>query len=85
MFYTVEFVCNGSVCNDNAPITLQFVRSRWHLLHAFQFDYNVNSAITFIMQSPRDAVIGRFYSYLACTQWGGVPCVLCSPRQLTLR
>jgi len=37
------------------------------------------------MQSPRGAVIGKFCSYLACTQWGEVPWVLCSPRQETLR
>jgi len=40
-----EFVHNGFVCN----ITLHFIRSRWHLLHAFQFAYNVNSAIKFFM------------------------------------
>jgi len=36
--------------------TLHFVRSRGHLLHAFQFAYNVNSAITFFMQSIRAGV-----------------------------
>jgi len=73
------------VYNVNSPTMLHFVRSRWHLLHAFQFAWNVNSAITSIMQSPRGPVIGKFCSYLACTQWGEVPCVLCSPRQETLR
>ena len=34
---TVEFVYNGFVCNINSRIMLHFVRSRWHLLHAFQF------------------------------------------------
>jgi len=48
---------------------LHFVRSRWHLLHAFQFAWKVNSAITFIMQSPRAAITGKICSYLACTQW----------------
>jgi len=66
LLYIVEFVYNGFVCNVNSPITLHFVRSRCHLLHAFQFAYNVNSAITFILQSPRGAVIGKFCSYLAC-------------------
>ena len=66
LFYAVEFVYNGFVCNVNSPITLHFVRSRWHLLHAFQFAYDVISAITFFMQSPRDADIGKFYSYVAC-------------------
>jgi len=37
MFYTVEFVYNGFVCNANSRITLYFVRSRWHVLHAIQF------------------------------------------------
>jgi len=46
LFYTVEFVYNGFVCNVNSPITLHFVRSRWHLSHAFQFACNVISAIT---------------------------------------
>ena len=55
LFYIVEFVYNGFVCNINSPITLHFVRARWHLLHAFQFAYNFNSAITFFMQSPRGA------------------------------
>ena len=63
LFYTVY---NGFVCNVNSPITLHFVRSRWHFLHASQFAYNVNSAITFFMQSPRGAVIGKFCSYRAC-------------------
>ena len=70
MFYTVDFVCNGFVCNVNSPITLHFVGSRWHLLHALQFAYNVNSAITFFMQSPRSAVTGKFFSYLACSLKG---------------
>jgi len=51
---------------DPWPITLHFVRSRWHLLHAFQFAYSVISAITFFIQSSRGAVIGKFCSYLAC-------------------
>ena len=42
---------NGFVGNVNSPITLHFVRSRWHLLHAFRFACNVISAITFFMQS----------------------------------
>jgi len=46
--------------------TLHFVRSQWHLLHPFQFAYNVNSAITFFMQSPRGAVKGKFSNCLAC-------------------
>jgi len=62
----VEFVYNGFVCNVNSPMTLHFVRSRWHLLHAFKFAYNVISATTFFTQSPRGAVIGKFCSYLAC-------------------
>jgi len=37
------------------------------------------------MQSPRGAVIDKFCSYFACTQWGEVRCVLCSPGQETLR
>jgi len=37
LFYTVEFVHNGFVRGVNSPIMLHFVRSRWHLLHAFQF------------------------------------------------
>ena len=41
--------------------------------------------MAFPMQSPRGAVIGKFCSYLACIQWGEVPCVLCSPRRETLR
>jgi len=65
MFYTVEFVYNGFVRNFNSFITLHFIRSRWDLLHAFRFAYNVNSAITFLVQSPRRAVIGKFCSYLA--------------------
>jgi len=56
---------NGFVCNVNSSITLHFVRSRWHLLHAFQFAYDVISAITFFMQSPRGSVIGKFCSYVA--------------------
>jgi len=39
-------------------------------LHAFQFAYNVNSAITFFMQSSRGAVIGKFCSYRACSLKG---------------
>jgi len=66
LFYTVEFVYNGFVCNVNSPITLHFVWTQWHLSHAFQFTYNVNSAITFFMQFPRGAVIGKLCSYLAC-------------------
>jgi len=66
LFCTIEFVYNGFVCNVNSPMMLHFVRSRWHLLHAFQFAWNVNSAITFPMQSPRGAIIGKFCSYLAC-------------------
>jgi len=66
LFYTVEFVYNGFVCNVNSPITLHFVRSRWHLSHAFQFACNVISAITFFMQSPRGALTGKLCSYLAC-------------------
>jgi len=49
LFYIVEFVYNGFVCNINSPVTLHFVRARWHLLHAFQFAYNFNSAITFFI------------------------------------
>ena len=41
LFYTVEFVYNGFVSNVNSPKTLHFVRSRWHLSHAFQFASNV--------------------------------------------
>ena len=37
LFYTVEFVYNGFLCNANSPIALHFVWSRWHLLSAFQF------------------------------------------------
>jgi len=37
LFCTVEFVYNGFVSNVNSPIMLHFVRSRWHLLYAFQF------------------------------------------------
>ena len=59
-------VLYGFVCNVNSPTTLHFVRSRWHLSHAFQFAYDVISAITFFMQSPGGAVIGKFCSYLAC-------------------
>jgi len=66
LFYPVEFVHNGFLCNVNWPITLHLVWSRWHLLYAFQFAYNVNSAITLFMQSSRGAVIGKFCSYLAC-------------------
>jgi len=52
----------------------------------FQFAYNVNSAATFFMQSPRGAVIGKFCSYLVClTQGMEVSSVLRSPRQDTLR
>jgi len=40
LFYTVEFVYNDFVCYVNSPITLHFVRSQWHILHAFQFAYN---------------------------------------------
>ena len=60
LFYKVESVYNGFVCNVNSPITLHFVRSRWHLLHAFQFACNVISAIKFFMQSPRGALTGKF-------------------------
>jgi len=49
LFNIVEFVYNRFVCNVNSLITLYFVRSRWHLLHAFQFVYNFNSAITFLI------------------------------------
>ena len=49
LFYIVEFVYNRFVCNVNSLITLHFVRSRWHLLHAFQFVHNFNSAITFLI------------------------------------
>jgi len=66
LFYTVEFVYNGFPCNVNSPLTLHFVWSRWHLLYAFKFAYNVNSATTFFMQSSRGAAIGKFCSYLAC-------------------
>ena len=59
LFYTVQFVYNGFVCNVNSPITLHVVRPWWHLLLAFQFAYNVNSAITFFMQSPTGAVIAN--------------------------
>jgi len=54
------------VCNANSPMTLHIVRSRWHLLHALQFAYDVNLAMTFFMQCPRGAVTGKFCSYLAC-------------------
>jgi len=88
LFYTVEFVYNGFLCNVNSPITLHFL-SRWHLLYAFQFAYNVYLAMTCFMQSPRarGAVIGKFCStsYLLLTQGVEVPCVLCSPRQDILR
>jgi len=53
VFYIVEFVYNGYVCNVNSPIKLHFVRSRCHLLHSFQFAYNFNSAIMFFIRSPR--------------------------------
>jgi len=66
LLYIVELVYNRFVCSVNSPITLHFIRSRWHLLHAFQFVYNVNSAITFFNQPPRGAVIGKFFSNLAC-------------------
>jgi len=66
LFYTVEFVYNGFVCNVNSPMTLHFCRSRWNLSHAFQLAYDVISAKTFFMQSPRGAFIGKFCSYLAC-------------------
>jgi len=56
LFYTVQFVCNGFVYNVNSPIKSHFVRPRWHLLHPFQFAYNVISATTFFMQSSRGAV-----------------------------
>ena len=59
LFYTVEFVYNGFICNVNSPLTLHFVRSRWHLSHAFQFACNVISAITFFMQSPRCTLTGK--------------------------
>ena len=49
LFYIAEFIYNRFVCNVNSLITLHFVRSRWHLLHAFQFVYNFNSAITFLI------------------------------------
>ena len=51
LFYTVEFVYEVFVCNVSSPITLHFVRYRWNLLHAFQCTYNINSAITFFMQT----------------------------------
>ena len=38
LFYTVEFVYNGFVCNVNLPITLHFLRSWWHLSHALHFN-----------------------------------------------
>ena len=59
MFYTVEFVYNGFLCNVNSPLKLHFVWLRWHLLYEFQFSYNANPAITFFMQSSRGAVIGK--------------------------
>ena len=62
LFYTIEFVYNGLVSN-NSPITLHFVQSRWHLLDTLQFTYNVISATTSFMQSPRGAIIGKFCSY----------------------
>jgi len=51
-------------------MTLHFIRSRWHLLHAFQFACNVISAITFFMQSSTGALTGKFCSYLACKLTG---------------
>jgi len=66
MFYAVELVYNGFVCNVNSPITLHFVRTRWHLSHAFQLACNVISAITFFMQSLRGVLTGKLCSYLAC-------------------
>ena len=39
LFYTVEIVYNGFVRKVDSPITLHFLRSWWHLLHAFQFAY----------------------------------------------
>ena len=66
LFYAVEFVYNGFVSNVNSPITLDFVWSRCRLLYAFQFAYNVNSAMTFFMQSHRISVVGKFCNYLAC-------------------
>ena len=76
LFYTIEFAYNGFVCNVNSPIMLHFVRFRWYLLPAFQFAWNVNSAITVFMQSPRGAVTGKFCSYLAC-QLKGVKLLAC--------
>jgi len=29
------------VCDVNLPVTLYFLRSRWHLLHAFQIAYRL--------------------------------------------
>jgi len=43
LFYTVEFVYNSFVCNVNSPITLHFIRSRWHhYMH-------LNSLITVVL------------------------------------
>ena len=61
LFYTAKVIYSGFISNINSPITLHFVWSRWHLSHGFQFAYNVNSAITFFMQSRRGAVIGANY------------------------
>ena len=41
LFYAVEFVYNGFVRDVNLPVTLYFLRSRWHLLHAFQIAYTL--------------------------------------------
>ena len=46
VLYSVEFVYKGFACNVNSPMTLYFVRSRWHLLYVLYF----NSLITSIRQ-----------------------------------
>jgi len=46
LFYTVEFVYSGCVCNINSPITLHFVRSRWDLLQHFNSSKLVNQLKT---------------------------------------
>jgi len=45
LFYTVDFIYNGFICNVNSPVMLHFVRSRWHLSCEFQFGNNVPYAI----------------------------------------
>ena len=48
---------NGFVCNVNSPITLHFVRSRWHLLHAFQFAFNSGPKV--FLGRPKSEFVGH--------------------------